>query len=94
MLPMPKTPPAAGERECAYPVGERTPCGAPCRLGSPYCAAHHRLCYLPHGSRAELRWLRQFEVLAVAVGGRRERDGAGPPRRFLDRLERMTRVFS
>jgi len=51
------------------------------------------LCYLPHGSRAELRWLGQIEALAAAVGGRHARVGAAPPRRFLARLERVARGF-
>jgi hypothetical protein len=93
MLPTPKALQSGGEWGCAYPLDARASCGAPCQPRSPYCATHHRLCYLPHGSRAESRWLGQFEALADVVGGRRARDGAAPPRRFLDRLERIARGF-
>lgn len=82
---------------CAYLLDEAgTPriCGAIERRGSPYCERHHTLCHLPLGSVAERNQLREVEALANAVGGRRGPDGAGPPRRFLNRLEQVVRDFS
>jgi hypothetical protein len=87
-------PEAEPDRGCAYPVDGGGACGAPCRLASPYCAAHHALCYLRRGSPAEARRLRGLEALARAVGGRRTRGGSAPPVRFLDRLERLARALS
>lgn len=69
-------------------------CGAICRPGSSYCLRHHALCHLTRGSRAEKARLREVKALANMVGGRRARDGEGPPRRFLDRLEQAIREFS
>jgi hypothetical protein len=82
---------------CAYLSGEdgaRRNCGAPRRLGSPYCPDHHTLCHVPCGTREEIKHLREVEALANAVGGRRARDGGGPSRRFLRRLEHAVRGFS
>lgn len=86
----------AGEDDgCGFIVDERA-CAEPRRQGSPYCARHHALCYLPHGSDAEARRLRAVETIAAAIGGRRA--GAGspgtPPARFLARLERLVRNLS
>jgi hypothetical protein len=81
---------------CAFIYGDnggRRMCGEPRRLGSPYCAAHHALCHIRGGTRAEERRLREVEVLATAVGGRRSRDAGGPSRQFLRRLEGAVRDF-
>ena len=69
-------------------------CAAPRRESSPYCPAHHALCHVADGSPAEASHMREVEALASAVGGRRSRDGGGPSRRFLRRLERAARVIS
>lgn len=92
-------PPLAGndcdeDLGCAYvlddPEGRRR-CGGPLRKSSPYCAHHHSLCYIRCGSIAETTRLREVEVLASAVGGRRARQAAAPSRRFLARLEQAIR---
>jgi hypothetical protein len=85
------------EAGCAYLCdgdGGRQRCSAARRLGSPYCAMHHALCYLAAGSAAEMRRLREIEALAGAVGGRQGPGESRPPPRFLDRLERRVRGFS
>ena len=83
---------------CAYITDERgvgrATCGAPCRESSAYCPAHHALCHVANGSPAEADHLRQVEALAKAVGGRRSREGGGPSRYFLRRLERAARSSS
>jgi hypothetical protein len=82
---------------CAYITGvngARLYCGAARRIGSSYCPEHHALCHVPYGTPAENKRLREVEALANAVGGRRGRDGAGPTRKFLKRLEHVVRVSS
>lgn len=82
---------------CAYLVerpGGREICGAPRQASSSYCPHHHSLCYIPCGSNAEARRIREVETLASAVGGRRARQGAAPSRQFLERLEQAIRDFS
>jgi hypothetical protein len=87
------------EERCTYRLtSDKDPeaagrCAAPCRPGSSYCLRHHALCHLPRGSRAEKVRLREVKTLADMVGGRRSRDGEGPSRRFLDRLEQAVREF-
>jgi hypothetical protein len=87
------------EEGCAYLfTSDKDPvsagrCGAPRRPGSSYCPRHHALCHLPRGSRAERVRLREVKALADMVGGRRGREGEGPSRRFLDRLEQAVREF-
>jgi len=79
---------------CAYLVDEldgRRPCGATRRSSSSYCPYHHSLCHIVCGSRAETDRLREVEALASAVGGRRARQRAEPPRQFLKRLEQAVR---
>lgn len=82
---------------CAYlvegPEGRRI-CGALCQASSSYCPHHHSLCYIPCGTRAEARRLREVETLASAVGGRRARQRVTPSRQFLDRLEQAIRDLS
>lgn len=89
---------AGGEDQgCAYVLHEQgcgRACGAPRRRGSSYCPRHHALCHVACGSIAETNRLREVEALASAVGGRRARDGGGPSRRFLKRLEQVVRDFS
>lgn len=82
---------------CAYPLDgqDRDPrCGQPRRPGSSYCQHHHALCYLPEGSKAAVRRLSEIEVLAGAVAGRYRSDVAGPPPRFIAKLEKALRVFA
>ena len=85
------------DQGCAYvldgPDGLQT-CGAPRRPNSSYCAEHHARCHIACGSGAETSRLREVEALASAVGGRRGRDGSGPSRQFLKRLEQATQAFS
>jgi hypothetical protein len=83
------------EPGCAYLLDDCSvvrACGAPRRPASPYCPTHHTLCHVAYGSPAEADHLRRVEALATAVGGRRSREGGGPSRRFLKRLERAARV--
>ena len=82
------------EPGCAYILddcGVGRACGAPRRHSSSYCPTHHALCHVSYGSPAEANHLRRVEALASAVGGRRSREGGGPSRRFLRRLERAAR---
>jgi len=82
---------------CAYILGEkgeRRTCGAPRRLGSPYCPGHHALCHVPCGTTEEVTQLREVEALANAVGGRSARNSGEPSGRFLRRLEHAVRGFS
>ncbi|HJY50436.1 MAG TPA: hypothetical protein VJ349_17645 [Stellaceae bacterium] len=69
-----------GAGGCTYLIDDATgrhDCGALRRPCSPYCAHHHGICYLAHGSRRETRLLRRFEYLADKVGkGRRNPLGA------------------
>ncbi len=80
-------------------------CGLPRRPGSDYCAAHHALCHLRPGSRAEAMKGFAIEALADAVGGRqaRPRPGSlpgsppgaitGPPPSWFPRVEAAARPF-
>jgi len=82
------------EAGCAYILddfGDGRTCGAPRRHSSPYCPTHHARCHVVYGSPAAVDHLRRVEALASAVGGRRSREGGGPSRRFLRRLERAAR---
>ncbi len=82
---------------CAYPVeveSNHRRCGAPRRPGSPYCPNHHALCYVATGTIEESKRLREVEVLADAVGGRRGRAAREPSRHFLRRLEHRVGDFS
>src|SRR5438552_247358 len=92
--------PRAGENldndaGCGYVIDDlgdrRRICGVPRRPSSSYCPYHHSLCYIVTGSKAETKRLREVEVLASAVGGRRAQQGPGPSRRFLERLEHALR---
>jgi hypothetical protein len=79
---------------CAYIIDEsggRRACGAARRLSSSYCPHHHSLCHIVCGSKAETDRLREVEVLASAVGGRRARQRTEPTRHFLKRLEQAVR---
>ena len=85
------------EPGCAYILddcGVGRACGAPRRHASSYCPTHHTLCHVAYGSPTEADHLRAVEALASAVGGRCSREGGGPSRRFLRRLERASRAVS
>jgi hypothetical protein len=69
-------------------------CNAPRGSGSTYCLRHHALCHLPKGSAAEEQQLREIEILAEAVGGRRGIEARHPPDRLLRRLDGIARAFS
>lgn len=76
---------------CAFVVEEsdsRRMCGSSRRPGSSYCPEHHALCHLAYGSAAEADRLREVEVIASAVAGRRSRNRRGPSTQFLRRLEK------
>lgn len=73
--------------------GDRRFCGEAQRQGSSYCPQHHTLCHVACGTTAEAQRLREVEALAHAVGGRRAPSGAGPSRRFINRLEQAVRTF-
>ena len=86
---------------CAYVMDGGAVGSAPARFcpalrrpGSAYCPQHHAQCHLASGSTAEKRRLREIEVLATAVGGRRGQTARRPPAPVLRRLERLTRVLS
>jgi hypothetical protein len=85
--------------ECAFIVGPEPGgnpggrCAQPRKEGSPYCARHHALCYLPSGGLAETRRLKVLEALALAVGGRCGGAGETPSPGFLVRVERFSRNF-
>jgi hypothetical protein len=81
-----------GDDGCAFILDEGGICGDGRRPGSPYCEVHHWLCHIPSGSTGEERQLREAEVLASAVGGRRGRLTRMPPDRFLRRLELIARA--
>jgi hypothetical protein len=81
----------AADEGCAFILDEGGPCGMVRRAGSPYCEPHHALCHLPGGSDGERRRLREDEVLARVVGGRRGREARTPSDRFLQRLDSITR---
>jgi hypothetical protein len=66
-------------------------CGAPREGRSSYCALHHAHCHAAGGSAAEQRRLREAEILASVVGGRRALRQESPSRGFLTRLEREVR---
>lgn len=59
-----------GSGGCAYVVDDGEQCGAPRRRGSPYCPAHHTICYIARGSRAEAKQCGLIEAIANAVGGK------------------------
>ncbi len=83
------------DQGCSYILddcGVGRACGAARRHASPYCPTHHTLCHVAYGSPAEADHLRAVEALARAVGGRRSREGGGPSRGFLKRLERAARA--
>ena len=44
---------AFGGRGCRFPLSRGAQCGKARRRGSPYCPAHHAVCYIPRGSKAE-----------------------------------------
>ena len=86
----------SGEFGCAFPLerdGGTASCGLPRRPGSSFCAAHHALSHLAHGSGDERREIALEEALARAVGGRFGRDAREPPEAVLRRLDRITRLF-
>jgi hypothetical protein len=84
-----------GGEGCAYILDAGGACGAALRPGSSYCPAHHALCHVAEGSAGERRKLKESEALALAVGGKRRRRPARlPPDPFLNRMERVARVFS
>jgi hypothetical protein len=66
-------------------------CGAKRQARSSYCAFHHARCHAAGGSAAERRRLREVEILARVVGGRRARWREEPTPRFLMRLEEAVR---
>ncbi len=93
----PPNPFGLGQRDhetvCAYIIGDAAAhqiCGAMRQPGSAYCPDHHALCHIGSGTDAEIRGLREVEVLADAVAGRRSRS-ARPSRRFINRLEHAVR---
>jgi hypothetical protein len=76
-------------------VGPPAPtyCGAPCRSGSDYCAAHHAMCHLRPGSGAETRQLQAIDAVADIVGGRQGKPVGEPPPAWLRRVEAVARPF-
>ena len=89
----------AAEGGCSFVIDHRETsrrdtifCAAPRQPGSSYCQLHHARCRLPGGSAAEKLQLREIEVLAAAVGGRRGRLTGQPPPRVLRRLDLIVRA--
>jgi hypothetical protein len=68
-------------------------CGRLRRPGSDYCEAHHVLCHLRRGGRAETMKGFTMEALAEAVGGRVARPGPAPPPAWFSRVEAAARPF-
>src|SRR5689334_1143038 len=68
-------------------------CGRPCRAGSAYCAAHHKLCHLRAGGAAEAHSVARIAVLADVVGGRQPAPTAQPPAGWVRRVESAMRPF-
>ena len=96
-FPPPRSEDSDRNAGCAYIVeegGGRRACGVVRQPSSSYCPDHHSLCYVVGGSKAEDERLREVEALASAVGGRRARQGIGPSRQFLRRLEQAVRGSS
>jgi hypothetical protein len=56
-------PRAFGRGGCAFLLTDGEQCGAPRKLASSYCPAHHTMCYLATGSRAERERLRLIELI-------------------------------
>src|SRR5438445_3941746 len=83
---------------CVYLLGSaegwEVPCGRPRRRDSSFCPAHHAICHIAAGSRAEDRGLAEAEALAQAVGGRLGAPAREPPEPLLRRLDRISRRFS
>src|SRR5436190_48007 len=75
-------------------AGGELPCGRPRRPNSSFCPAHHAICHISAGSRAEDRVLAEAEALAQAVGGRLGAPAREPPEPLLRRLDRISRLFS
>ncbi len=76
------------ESGCAYITDTDAPCGADRRVGSPYCCAHHAVCYLPPGSWAYAKRIAEIDTAARFVGGRVGNDSPrGPPKRFMRALD-------
>ncbi|HEX6442902.1 MAG TPA: hypothetical protein VF007_11990 [Stellaceae bacterium] len=91
---------AADDPGCSFILGEdgASPagpayCGRPCRRGSDYCEAHHALCHLRRGGRAETMKGFAIEALAEAVGGRIARPAPAPPPGWFPRVEAAARPF-
>ncbi len=78
---------------CPYLLQDRQACGCERKQRSPYCAAHHALCHVVQGSRAERSRLSEIEVVAKFVGGRAElhRFRRGPSDRFMRELNSRLR---
>lgn len=91
---------ASDDFGCCFIPGEDTAgpagpayCGMPRRPGSDYCEAHHALCHLRRGGRAEVIKGFAIEALADAVGGRIARPAPAPPPAWFPRVEAAARPF-
>jgi hypothetical protein len=86
-------PTAFGARGCAFVVDDQTQCGAQLRAGSSYCEAHHALCHVQRGSKAERERLREVDRIGAMVGGRSHdhRGDRGMTAAFVRRLEAVQR---
>ena len=91
---------ASDDPGCSFILGEGGAdragpvyCGLPCRPGSDYCAAHHALCHLRRGGRAEIMKGFAIEALAEAVGGRIARPRPAPSPAWFPRVEKAAQPF-
>ncbi len=62
--------PGGEDLGCAYINGHAAPCGATLKLGSSYCPRHYAITHVARGSIAEIRRLKEINLVARIVGGR------------------------
>jgi hypothetical protein len=71
---MPRSPQA-----CAYPLDAGQACSAAALPHSPYCDAHHKLCYMRPGSLRHQAKLKHLEHLATTSRGKWPRSWGARP---------------
>jgi hypothetical protein len=81
--------PAPLNAGCLYILDDRRSCDCARQFGgSPYCAAHHALCHLAVGSRAEQSRISEIEDIGRFIGARVAKTALRiPPTRFMRALD-------